>query len=447
MIAEQHLGDLPDTALSALACIFDSDILRAFIPYIYRTAFLRIGHRPRPLSPFQGIVHGMGVASSNDIKLTVPQRAPAAMPLPTSKRVLWKGAISFGLVHIPIALHSAVQSQSIDFDWLDRRSMEPVGYKRINKVTGEEIDRADIVKGISYGEGEYVVMEAEEIAAAYPKTTQTVEIEAFVPIDDIPFVYLERPYYVSPINKGGKVYALLREVLAESRTAGLAKVVIQTKQHLALLFACGPVLILNLLRWGDEVRDWSALNLPEQNKKALGLTSKELDMARQLVKDMTMTWQPEEFTDSFREQIMQLMQEKIDAGETTQVTQPESEEGETSGTARIYDLTEMLQRSLRGRKEGATTTGSSSAKKVAAKKAAAKKTASKAAAPKKAAGKAGSKAAAAKTATAKTTAAKKKVPANSAPAKASKPSARKASKSTARGRNSNSSTASKRRAA
>ena len=288
------------------------------------------------------------------------------MPAATSKRVLWKGAISFGLVHIPIALHSAVQSQSIDFDWLDRRSMEPVGYKRINKVTGEEIDSADIVKGIDYGDGEYVIIEADEIATAYPRTTQTVEIEAFVPLDDVPFVYLERPYYVAPINKGGKVYGLLREILAESRLAGLAKVVIQTRQHLALLFACGPVLILNLLRWGDEVRDWSALNLPDQDRESLGLSEREMEMARQLVGDMTIPWEPERFTDSFREQIMQLVQEKIDAGETSHVIRPEPEEAEP-GTARIYDLTEMLQRSLKGRRTNAGPSAGAP-KKTAAKK-------------------------------------------------------------------------------
>lgn len=253
------------------------------------------------------------------------------MSAATSKRVLWKGAISFGLVHIPIALHSAVQNQSVDFDWLDRRSMEPVGYKRINKVTGEDIERENIVKGIKLEDDEYVVLEPDEIASAYPRTTQTVEIEAFVPLDAIPFVYLDRPYYIAPINKGGKVYGLLREVLAESRLAGLAKVVIQTKQHLAILFACGPVLILNLMRWGDEVRDWEALNLPTQNKKELGLSEKELDMARQLVGDMKIDWEPERFTDTFREQIMQLVQEKVEAGETSQVTQPESEEPESGG--------------------------------------------------------------------------------------------------------------------
>lgn len=371
----------------------------------------------------------------------------------TSKRVLWKGAISFGLVHIPVALHSAVQSQSIDFDWLDRRSMEPVGYKRINKVTGEEIDREDIVKGIAYGDGEYVVMEPDEIAAAYPKTTQTVEIEAFVSLDDVPFVYLERPYYVSPINKGGKVYALLREVLAESRLAGLAKVVIQTKQHLALLFACGPVLILNLLRWGDEVRDWSALNLPDEDRESTGLSDKELDMARQLVTDMSIKWEPERFTDSFREQIMQLMQEKIDAGETAQVTQPESEEPE-SGTARIYDLTEMLQRSLKGRKTGASsgasaasgaedddgepadarnskasarkTSGKAATKKTAAKKSAAKSPSSKNAA----AGKAGATAAK-KSPSSRGDATAKEAAGNSAAAR--KPAAKRAAKKPASG--------------
>jgi len=375
------------------------------------------------------------------------------MPAPASTRVLWKGAISLGLVHIPIALHSAVQSQSIDFDWLDRRSMDPVGYKRINKVTGEEIDRADIVKGIKQDDGEYVIMEAEEIAAAYPKTTQTVEIEAFVPIDAIPFVYLERPYYVAPINKAGKVYALLREVLSESHLAGLAKVVIQTKQHLAVLFACGPVLILNLLRWDDEVRDWAALNLPEQDKKAVGLSEKDLDMARQLVGDMTIDWEPERFTDSFREQIMQLVQEKIDAGDTQQVTKPESEETEP-GTARIYDLTELLQRSLRGRKDSGTTedaprktstsstarTDKASASKATASKATAKKTTAKKATAKKTAAK---KAATKKTSKTQSATAAKKTSARKTAAPKKTSTATKSAK-TASSRQSNSG---KRRAA
>ena len=155
-------------------------------------------------------------------------------------RVLWKGAISFGLVHIPVALYSATVDHSIDFDWLDKRSMDPVGYKRVNKKTGKEIAREQIVKGVEYEDGQYVVLSDKEIADAYPKTTQTIEIETFVPADSIPFVYLERPYYVAPINRGAKVYALLRETLQRSGRIGVARVVIQTKQHLAALVPVGP---------------------------------------------------------------------------------------------------------------------------------------------------------------------------------------------------------------
>ena len=263
----------------------------------------------------------------------------------SSKRALWKGAISFGLVHIPIALHAATADQGLDFDWLDKRSMDPVGYKRVNKTTGKEITKENIVKGIEYEDGRYVVLTPEEISAAYPKTTQTVEIEAFVSIEDISFVYLERPYYISPINRGAKVYALLREVLRKSGKVGVAKVVIQTKQHLAVLMPCGPALILNLLRWDDEIRSWDDLDLPAEGTKSTGLTEKELAMGQQLVDDMSAKWEPEQFTDSFREQILHLVKEKVAAGDTESVTQPEEEDAASAG-ATIYDLTEMLQRSL-----------------------------------------------------------------------------------------------------
>jgi DNA end-binding protein Ku len=263
----------------------------------------------------------------------------------TSKRVLWKGAISFGLVHIPIALHSAIEDHRLDFDWLDKRTMEPVGYKRVNKTTGKEVDKENIVKGIEYEDGRYVVLSPEEIASAYPQATQTVEIEAFVPIKAIPFVYLERPYYVSPINKGAKVYALLREVLRKTGKVGIAKVVIQTRQHLAVLMPCGPALILNLLRWGDEIRVWDDLNLPAEGVASTGLTAKELAMGEQLVSELSAKWEPRHFTDSFKEQILRLVEEKIATGETESVTQPDAKEQDAPG-AKIYDLTELLRQSL-----------------------------------------------------------------------------------------------------
>jgi DNA end-binding protein Ku len=264
---------------------------------------------------------------------------------PTSTRTMWKGAITFGLVHIPIGLYSATSESDLDFDWLDKRTLDPVGYKRINKKTGREIDRDNIVKGIEYQKGEYVVLTPDEIAQAYPRTTQTIEIEAFVDADEVPFVYLERPYYVGPVNKGEKVFALLREAMKETHKAAIGRVVIQTKQHLALLVPCGPALVLNLLRWGGEIRSWEDLKLPPSGSKAAGIKDAELKMAKQLIADMSGEWSAEQFRDSFRDEIMKLVKAKAEAGETQHV---EPMEEPAQGGADVVDLTQLLKRSLRG---------------------------------------------------------------------------------------------------
>ena len=263
---------------------------------------------------------------------------------PTSTRTLWKGAITFGLVHIPIGLYSATAESGVDFDWLDRRTMDPVGYKRVNKKTGKEIGKEDIVKGVKHG-GDYVVLSPEEIQAAYPRTTQTIEIEAFVDADEVPFVYLERPYYVGPVNKGDKVYALLREALKQTHKVGIARVIIQTKQHLAVLIPCGPALVLTLLRWGGEIRSWEDLRLPPSDAKSAGVKEAELNMARQLIEGMSAHWSADQFRDSFREEIMKLVEAKAEAGETEHVTPVEKA---PEGGADVIDLTELLKRSLQG---------------------------------------------------------------------------------------------------
>ncbi|MEO8153537.1 MAG: Ku protein [Rhizobacter sp.] len=268
----------------------------------------------------------------------------------TASRALWKGAISFGLVHIPVSLHSATTESGVDFDWLDKRSMDPVGYKRINKRTGKEIDKSNIVKGVAYEEGKYVVLSPEEIEAVYPKSTQSIDIEAFVSASEIPFVYLDRPYYLAPIGKGEKVYALLREALLKKGRIGLARVVIQTKEHLAALVPAGPALVLNLLRWGQDIRSWEDLKLPKEGVKAAGLSERELNMAGQLIDELTTEWHPESFSDKFKDQVMALVEKKAEAGETETVLQPEEEA--PAKTADVIDLTELLQRSLRGGKGG-----------------------------------------------------------------------------------------------
>ena len=282
----------------------------------------------------------------------------------TGSRVLWKGAISFGLVHIPVSLHTATAEHAIDFDWLDKRSMDPVGYKRINKKTGKEITKEHIVKGVAVEDGHYVVLTDEEIAAAYPQSTQSIDIESFVAADEIPFVYLDRPYYLAPIGKGAKVYALLRETLLKTQRIGLARVVIQTKQHLAALVPVGPALVLNLLRWGADIKPWADLNLPAEGTKAAGLSDAEMKMAAQLVGDMTKPFKADDYRDSFKDEVMALVKRKVESGQTEAVTQPVEGAVPASKSAEIIDLTELLKRSLKG---GAGAT------KPAAKKAPAKK--------------------------------------------------------------------------
>ena len=262
----------------------------------------------------------------------------------TSTRSLWKGAITFGLVHIPIGLYSATQETDVDFDWLDRRTMDPVGYKRINKRTGREIDKEDVVKGVQHGKGNYVVLTPEEIAQAYPRTTQTIEIEAFIDVAEVPFVYLEKPYFTAPINKGEKVYALLREALKDTGKAGLARVVIHSKQHLAVVLPCGPALVLNLLRWGGEIRSWEDLPLPSAGKA--GIKDAELKMAKHLIEDMSGHWNAAELRDEFHDAIMKLVDAKAKAGDTETV-EP-LEDAPDAQDSNVVDLTELLRRSLGG---------------------------------------------------------------------------------------------------
>ena len=257
-------------------------------------------------------------------------------------RTLWNGAISFGLVHIPVSLYPASKDESIDFDWLDKRSMDPVGYKRINKRTGREIDRENIVKGVKVEGGNYVLMSDEEIRAAYPKTTKTIEIEAFVDAADIPFIYLDRPYYLGPQGNAGKVYALLHKTLTDTGKVGIARVVIQTKQHLAALMPVGPALMLHTMRWNNEVRGLDDLDLPTDKKSSLN--PGELRMAKLLVDDMSQKWDPSAYSNSFRDAILALVDKKLKSG-NVEAVEPLEEDVSTE-SSNVIDLTALLKRSL-----------------------------------------------------------------------------------------------------
>jgi len=296
-------------------------------------------------------------------------------------RAIWKGAVSFGLVHIPVALYPASQETEVDFDWLDKRTLDPVGYKRINKRTGREIDKENIVKGVKQDNDSYVVLSDDEIREAFPKSTQTIEIQSFVPAKDVSFMYMERPYFLEPIGKADRVYALLREAIAASGLIGIARVVMHNKEHLAALLPADKALMLATLRWANEIRDVAELNLPAAGKAEAKLKDSELKMATRLIKDMAADWEPKKFVDRFSDAIRELVARKAKAGKAKKVEPLEEGPPEASN---VIDLTELLKQSLGPRKGASRTakTGNgatakargSTAKKATARAGAAKKT-------------------------------------------------------------------------
>jgi DNA end-binding protein Ku len=269
--------------------------------------------------------------------------------------MIWKGAISFGLVHVPVQLYPATQSEKVGFNLLDKRSIDPIGYKQINKRTGKDVTRENIVRGFEYEKDRYVVLSDDEIRSANPESTQTVDILAFVDAAAISFLYLDTPYFLTPDRKGEKVYALLREAMKATGKIGVANVVLHNKQHLAALIPVGPVLALNTLRWAAEVRDFDEFKLPADGMKAAGVSTRELDMAKKLIQDMSDAWDPSNYRDTFHDDIMALVERKIRAGKTEEITEVETPR-ESRRSADILDLSDLLKRSL-GRSKGKPSKG------------------------------------------------------------------------------------------
>ncbi|QBE66960.1 non-homologous end joining protein Ku [Pseudoduganella lutea] len=263
-------------------------------------------------------------------------------------RSLWKGAISFGLVHIPVDLYSAVKQNELDLTMLDKRDFSPIGFKRYNKGNGKEVAWDNIIKGYEYTSGEYVVLSDEDLKRANVKATQTIDIISFVNAEDVPLTYYETPYYLAPGRGGAKVYALLRETLRRAGRIGIATVVIRTKQHLCALVASEDGIIMNTLRYADEIRDTEGLDLPAKGLKGAGISDKELKMALSLVEGMAEDWDPSLYHDTYKEDVLALVEKKVKAGQTKSITMP-SKETEAKPASNVIDLVALLQQSLGNR--------------------------------------------------------------------------------------------------
>src|SRR6478736_5377137 len=265
----------------------------------------------------------------------------ASMP-----RAIWSGSLGFGLVQIPVTLHAAEETDELSLTLLDKRDFSPVGYERINKKTGKEVKWEDTVKGYESGPGKYVVLSEHDFAEANPKATHQIDILDFVELSELDPHYIDKPYVVVPAKYGKKSYALLREVLKRSGKAGIAKVVLRTRQHLCALIPHGKALSLLVLRFADELRGTSDLELPEENLKQLGITSKELDMAEKLVSGMVEKWQPERYRDDYRKDLLALIHSRAKAGDVNSVSKEQAKAPRPPKSAKVVDLVALLAKSV-----------------------------------------------------------------------------------------------------
>ena len=253
-------------------------------------------------------------------------------------RGLWKGAISFGLVNVPVKLYSATSPKTVRFHQLSRETGSRIRQKRVDSSTGDEVAFEDIVKGYELTPDRYVVVEPEELEALDPKATKTIDIEEFVDLDEIDPIYYDHSYYLAPATGGAKAYRLLLEAMRESGKVAIGKIVIRSKQQLCALRPSGEVMALSTMLFGDEVLPSDRLDELDGLQEAEA-SQRELTMAQQLIDSLSAEFDPEKFKDEYRERVLELIERKA-AGEEIAVA-PEAEE-----TAPAPDLMAALEASL-----------------------------------------------------------------------------------------------------
>lgn len=280
-------------------------------------------------------------------------------------RPIWKGNITFGLVNVPVVLYTAEKRADLHFRLLDSRNHSRVRYERINEQTGEEVPWGEVVKAYEYDGGDYVILNDEDFEKASVEATQTVDIEDFVDSKAIDYVYFDKPYYLVPGKKGEKGYVLLREAMKRTQKFGIAKVVIHARQHLAVLMAMDQALVLNLLRFEQELRSLEDFDVPQGSLKDYRISNKEMEMAARLIENMGSDWQPDKYHDEYRDALMKYIDKKIKSGKKAEV--PDVGEDEVPEGSDVINITSLLQESVaqtgKGRKgKGGGKTGKAKGK-------------------------------------------------------------------------------------
>jgi DNA end-binding protein Ku len=253
-------------------------------------------------------------------------------------RPIWKGHITFGLVNVPVILHSCERRADISFHLIDSRNSARIRYERINEETGEEVPWDKIVKGYEYADNNYVLLSEDELEHVSVEMTRSIDIEQFVELQEIDVRYFDRPYVLVPDKKGEKGYVLLREAIARAGKAGIARVVIRARQHLAALMTHENALILELLRFDQELQSLSDFELPGKDLRKYKVTGPEIELANKLIDGMTTDWDAAGYHDEYRQALMKLVEKKVKRGETEAIEIEDEEKEESPQTLNFMDV-------------------------------------------------------------------------------------------------------------
>lgn len=255
-------------------------------------------------------------------------------------RPMWSGAISFGLIYIPVKMYKATEERHLDIHLYRKGDLCPVQYARVCKATGEKIDYSDIVRGYEYQKGDVVILHDKDFSKAYSKRTETIEIMEFVDIGEIDSKYYERPYYLEPEKGAAKVYSLLVEALRKSKKVGIARFVLRDLEHLGVLKEEKGVLLINQMRFVSEIRKTVELNIPDKQK----IAKQELDMAIQLIDQLSTPFEPAKHKDTYSEVLKKAIKSKA-GKDSTKVMEA------GTGPAEVVDLLSKLRQSLKDAKD------------------------------------------------------------------------------------------------
>jgi DNA end-binding protein Ku len=256
-------------------------------------------------------------------------------------RPIWKGHITFGLVNIPVTLYSAEHRCDMHFRMLDSRNQAQVHYERINEETGEEVPWNEIVKAYEFDKGNYVVLKDEDFKKAAPEQTKAIDIEHFIDQQELEPVYYEKPYYLVPDKQGIKSYVLLRESLKNTCKIGIAKVVIHTREHLAAVLPYKNGLLLDILRFEQEIKPVEMFDIPKAKAANYHIQDRELEIASELINSMSAKWQPKHYHDTYRETLMKWIEQKA-SGKKPAAKSKKAPEKE----ADVVDLMALMKQSL-----------------------------------------------------------------------------------------------------